>query len=214
MTANSSVFTRVPPHQVIKGAFGQEMADSLVSYAVLNQARFEKTSVKRADGEGPDPSFRVSSNLREWRPMRIEVKRRMRELFPALLSEVGSPPFELYTIELELVAHGDGAFFGRHIDTYTGLVADVGYQRVLSAVYYFHFQPKAFSGGALRLFALAAPAGKDVEFLDIEPEHDTLVVFPSWVPHEVRMVSCPSGSFVDSRFAINCWFCRKAESTP
>jgi Rps23 Pro-64 3,4-dihydroxylase Tpa1-like proline 4-hydroxylase len=141
--------------------------------------------------------------------MRIEVDRRMRELFPALSAEIGTPPFELESIELELVAHGDGAFFGRHIDTFTRAAANIDQQRILSAVYYFHARPKGFSGGALRLFALSAVAGKDAEFLDIEPEHDTLVVFPSWVPHEVCKVSCPSGSFADSRFAVNCWFCRK-----
>jgi SM-20-related protein len=34
-------------------------------------------------------------------------------------------------------------------------------------------------------------------------------VFPSWVLHEVRPVSCPSKRFVDSRFAINCWLWRR-----
>jgi SM-20-related protein len=212
MTAASSVFTRVPPHQVIKGAFGQELANRLMSYAVSNQGRFEGTLVDTPQGSQLDPSFRVSSKLAEWGAQRLEVEQRMRALFPDLSIKMRATPFELYTIELELVAHGDGAFFGRHIDAYTGKGAPVDYQRMLSAVYYFHSQPKAFSGGILRLFALAALAGQEVEFLDLEPEHDTLVVFPSWVPHEVRTVSCPSGSFVDSRFAINCWFCRKAES--
>ena len=144
--------------------------------------------------------------------MRIEVGRRMRELFPALSADLHSTPFELDELELELVAHGDGAFFGRHIDIFTGADANIGQQLILSAVYYFHAQPKGFSGGVLRLFALGSLSYKDVEFLDIEPEHDTLVVFPSWVPHEVRRVSCPSGRFADSRFAINCWFCRKVAS--
>jgi Rps23 Pro-64 3,4-dihydroxylase Tpa1-like proline 4-hydroxylase len=75
---------------------------------------------------------------------------------------------------------------------------------VISAVYYFHTLPKAFSGGALRLHSLAA-SGKLGTFVDVEPDCDTLIFFPSWFPHEVLPVHCPSGRFMDSRFAINCW---------
>jgi Rps23 Pro-64 3,4-dihydroxylase Tpa1-like proline 4-hydroxylase len=46
----------------------------------------------------------------------------------------------------------------------------------------------------------------DAPFHDVEPLHNSLVVFPAWLPHEVLKVSCPSGRFADSRFAINCWF--------
>ena len=73
-----------------------------------------------------------------------------------------------------------------------------------SAVYYFHRSPKSFSGGALRLYSFEASEERGT-FVDIEPTNDTLVFFPSWFPHEVRPVVCPSGRFEDSRFAINCW---------
>jgi Rps23 Pro-64 3,4-dihydroxylase Tpa1-like proline 4-hydroxylase len=102
-------------------------------------------------------------------------------------------------VELELVAHGDGAFYRRHIDTQTA--TERSHIRVLSGVYYFHRQPKRFTGGALRLYAIGDPQ----RFTDIEPTHNTLVVFPAWAPHEVQPVRCPSGQFMDSRFAINCW---------
>jgi Rps23 Pro-64 3,4-dihydroxylase Tpa1-like proline 4-hydroxylase len=32
--------------------------------------------------------------------------------------------------------------------------------------------------------------------------------FPSWAPHEVMPISCPSKRFTDSRFAINYWVYR------
>ncbi len=216
MAANSSPFHRIPPHHIIKQAFGREMADGLLCHAISRQAEFENSKVKKGDEKGSDdPSTRLSSFLRHWRGMRPEVEERMRALFPALLNTLRVTPFASDQLELELalVAHGDGAFFTPHIDTVTGKTSgEFGRQRNLSAVYYFHSEPKAFSGGALRLYALAAPAGKDAEFLDIEPEHDMLLVFPSWALHEVRPVSCPSGNFADSRFAVNCWFCRKVES--
>jgi len=64
--------------------------------------------------------------------------------------------------------------------------------------------PKAFSGGVLRLHSLAA-SGHQGTFVDIPPDYDTLVFFPSMFPHEVLPVKSPSGKFMDSRFAINCW---------
>jgi SM-20-related protein len=73
---------------------------------------------------------------------------------------------------------------------------------VLSGVYYFHAEPKAFTGGALRLYAIG---GQGERYVDIEPTHNSLLMFPSWAPHEVMPVRCPSRRFVDSRFAINCW---------
>ena len=107
-------------------------------------------------------------------------------------------------LELQLVAHHDGAFYKRHIDTQTA--SDRKNIRVLSGVYYFHAEPKPFSGGALRLYAIGGDDATD--FVDIEPQRNSLLVFPSWAPHEVRTVSCPSKQFSDSRFAINCWIHR------
>ena len=43
--------------------------------------------------------------------------------------------------------------------------------------------------------------------IEIEPTHDSLLVFPSSARHEVEMISCPDGAFGDSRFAVNIWLC-------
>lgn len=121
------------------------------------------------------------------------------------------------SLDLELSAYGDGAFFAPHTDVSTGinrepLSGEPGQDRVLSAVYYFHRQPKAFSDGALRLFRFGAgPAGAGLEaanHIDLEPIDNSLVAFPSTVIHEVRPVQVPTGNFEDYRFALNCWYCR------
>ena len=93
------------------------------------------------------------------------------------------------------------------MDTYVGDARRAS-DRLLSAVYYFHAEPKAFSGGALRLYPFGAKKDED-SFADVQPEQNTLLVFPSWAPHEVLPVSCPSGRFSDSRFAVNCWIHRR-----
>ena len=79
--------------------------------------------------------------------------------------------------------------------------------RLLSGVYYFHREPKAFSGGALRFHRFGGGETQD-DWIDVEPEQDSLVVFPTWARHEVLRVSCPSREFADSRFAVNVWLCR------
>src|SRR5262249_19066174 len=103
------------------------------------------------------------------------------------------------------VAHGDGAFFARHIDTL------MHRRRVISAVYYFFSLPKAFSGGVLRLHSMAA-TGQEGTYVDIPPDYDTLVFFQSTFPHEVLPVKSPSGVFLDSRFAINIWIYESADN--
>jgi Rps23 Pro-64 3,4-dihydroxylase Tpa1-like proline 4-hydroxylase len=114
---------------------------------------------------------------------------------------------------MELAAHNDGAFFARHIDTFTGSPDLPATQRMVTAVYYFFAAPKRFSGGALRLYPLldASDSGR---FEDFEPISDSLICFPSFAPHAVQPIACPSGQFADSRFAINVWICRDNPSSP
>jgi Rps23 Pro-64 3,4-dihydroxylase Tpa1-like proline 4-hydroxylase len=134
----------------------------------------------------------------------------MTPLVPELIASLGVTPFDLFQLELELVAHGEGAFYNMHVDTATG-EASQGQEseRMISGVYYFNAGPGRFSGGALRLHGVSPSSAGQVDFVDVAPDHNTFVAFPSWLPHEVRLVSCESGRFIDSRFALNCWFRRK-----
>src|SRR5262249_27282981 len=139
-----------------------------------------------------------------------ELRDKVHSLLPAIFETLGHKQF-IPTFELELVAHGDGAFFARHLDTTVTNQGRPASDRIVSAVYYFHAQPKAFSGGVLRLHSLAA-SGKQGTFIDIPPDYDSLVFFPSMFPHEVLPVKS-SGKFLDSRFAINCWVRRSGGNT-
>lgn len=122
-----------------------------------------------------------------------------------IYSGLGIRPYPIADTELELVAHGDGGFYQSHIDIYTQ-ASRFAYNsdRIISSVFYFHRQPKAFTGGGLAIFPFASEVPSQV----IEPRSNRLVVFPSFVPHAVQPIACPSGAFADSRFAINCWLNR------
>lgn len=189
----------MPPHHVLEGFLSTAEAECLLAHAARHEAAFTPTRVGTHAERRVSPAIRVSTSVRDLGEFQPLLRRRLRGMAEELAALLRLSAFATSRVELELVAHGDGAFYRRHIDTRT--VADTDHIRVLSGVYYFHRQPKGFSGGALRLYAI----GDDDRFVDIEPTHNTLLVFPAWAPHEVRPVSCPSGEFMDSRFAINCW---------
>jgi Rps23 Pro-64 3,4-dihydroxylase Tpa1-like proline 4-hydroxylase len=208
---NTQAKSLKPPFRVISDFLAEDTVLGLLAYAEANEPRFVATKV----GDGiVRPVMRASHALRDLGVFKADIKAKINALVPALIAELRVTPFEPSGIELELVAHGDGAFYKRHIDTRTAAKGPHRSIRVLSGVYYFHSLPKAFEGGALRLYEIATSAD-DAGFVDIEPVRNTLLFFPSWAPHEVMPISCPSGRFMDSRFAINCWVHRKsAEAAP
>lgn len=195
-----------PPHLVLTDFLDDGTAAGLLDHALTHQSAFAPTKVSpRGDTGAIISTIRVSAGTRDLGPYREIFRSKALELLPKLIGDLRLSPFEATWVETELVAHNDGAFFRRHIDTQTGY--DRRRLRVVSAVYYFHTRPRAFTGGALRLHDIAG--GPSV---DIEPTHNSLVVFPAWAPHEVMRVSCPSQRFADSRFAVNCWIYRDRQA--
>jgi SM-20-related protein len=196
-------FDRLPKYIVIDEFLPAALHAELLAYSLASQSEFAPTEVV-ADGLGVvDSSLRKSQICRNGLgPHKAAFKAAIRARFEELPATLGMTSFPVTRIETQLIAHGDGAFYKRHIDTRVGTnrrseVTD----RVLSMVYYFHREPKRFSGGEIALCAF----GLSDEGIAIEPAQNRLVAFPSFVAHEVKQVSCPSQEFADSRFAINCW---------
>lgn len=195
------------PHLVIDRFLGPAAADHLLAQMIASAPRFTPSEVRQSSGGNVDAGYRSSLRL----PGRIGVdldpfKTAIHARFAELCAATGLPPFEIYHTECSVVAHGDGDFYRTHIDTRTGDPATRGrHIRLLSCVYYLNFEPPAFSGGELVLHKLgsADPAAT------IAPQHDRLAVFPSFIPHEVLPIACPSRRFEDSRFSINCWLHRR-----
>ncbi|MCA1196537.1 2OG-Fe(II) oxygenase [Sphingomonas sp. R647] len=175
---------------------------ALLDWALANEARFTPA---RLNGGTVNPELRRALTLRDLGPLAAALDARLREQAPRWIAALRSTAFAISEVELELAAHNDGAHFTLHTDTYASSEIARG-DRMLSAVYYFHRQPKGFEGGALRLHRLGAAPGD--AGLDLAPDDNSLVVFPSWGPHEVMPVKCASGAFADSRFAVNCWIYR------
>jgi Rps23 Pro-64 3,4-dihydroxylase Tpa1-like proline 4-hydroxylase len=211
MTADAlTAFSKIPPHLLIENAFGADMVGRLLDFALAHEGDFTGTTVGKANIA--DTTIRRSRVLRNFGELTGVVRAKFGALLPRAISALGMPHFVPRKLSIELAAHGDGDFYRRHIDTFVG--AEIGESdRVLTGVYYFHAEPKAFTGGALRLHSLR-PAEAGGGYVDIEPSNDSVLFFPAWAPHEVRPVSCPGDRFVQARFAINCWYNLRSETPP
>jgi len=187
---------------------------ALLDWVTANLEMF--TAAKVSSENRIDPTKRVCAASRQIGPLEPILRERLLGALPELMSSTGTW-LTPHSLELELAAHGDGAFFSAHTDTFVGsgrkrLADEPGHERVLSAVYYFHDEPRIFSGGLLRLYRFGTPpAGRGSDAADhitLDPLGNSLVAFPSTVLHEVTPVLCPSNRFSDQRFALNCWYCR------
>ena len=193
--------------QKICGFLGTELNLQLRHYVLSRESEFQQSMVGKV--ERYDPAIRVSSLLRELGAFTAVIEQRVLALVPGLIKQLGLTPFTPSGVQIEIAAHGDGAFYRRHIDLFTDTNRNEAADRLISLVYYFHSEPKSFSGGALRLYPIPGVASRpDEPSIDVVPEQDLAVAFSSWVPHEILPVSCPSGQFSASRFAINCWVLR------
>ena len=77
---------------------------------------------------------------------------------------------------------------------------------MLSYVYYFHQQPKAFTGGQLQLFDTNTKLNTaSTTMTTIEPIHNSLIVFPSNYYHQVCTVNMPNHDRIWGRHTINGW---------
>ena len=188
--------------KVTRDFLGRAIQARLLEYAAANEARLEASGL----GTGQrDPAIRDSRVLDELGPFAEILEERVLALVPSLIQDLGLTPFTPTDVEVQLAVHGDGGFYRRHIDLFTGKLRRESERldRLISLVYYFHNEPKGFSGGNLRLYP--DHVNPTAAAIDVAPEQDTLVAFSSWMPHEVLPVTCPSKQFRDSRFSINCW---------
>jgi SM-20-related protein len=209
----------LPPYARILDFLPEDELGQLLNWVFSVRDKFQPATVSKGRPKREfrvDPERRIGLTTRKLGPLRGVLSERLLKALPELMAGTGtggSPPTSL---ELELAAHADGAYYRPHIDIPVGanrqpLGANPGEDRVLSAVYYFYAEPKGFTGGQLRLYGFGPiPAAGEEQraYVDIEPVRNSLVAFPSWVPHEVRPIAVPSGDFGDYRFALNCWFCR------
>jgi Rps23 Pro-64 3,4-dihydroxylase Tpa1-like proline 4-hydroxylase len=194
-----------PKFTVIDGFLSPALHSGLLAYALASEAKFKPASVLRSEAGEVDTRLRQSLRCEEGLgPFKDTFAAAVHARLPLLFESTGVQPFAVAETELELAAHGHAGFYKMHLDTFThGARQAAQSDRMISAVYYFNRTPKGFSGGDLQLYRFGGgPADR------IEPQDNRLLAFPSFAPHEVLPIDCPSGRFEDYRFAINCWLHR------
>lgn len=187
-----------------QGFLNEDLNKSILTYAVERANDFELSKVY-SKGMQSISNLRSSSILKDLGSYKEVFTAHILEFIPEMIQDLQISQFSIGEIELEFAAHGDKAFFVPHIDTVVH--EQTATPRMISAVYYFHSQPRKFTGGDLRLHTV--PIGSDeVSPKDISPDNNSLLVFPSFAPHEVLPVAAPDVEFKDWRFAVNCWIHR------
>lgn len=187
-------------YAIIDGFLGAEAAGDLLGQIIAAGEGFTASKVRGEDQK-------IRSSLRLPGRMGVDLDGITSAIicrFEELAAAIGMPTFDIYHAERSIVAHRDGDYYGTHIDTRTQAADDDAPHsiRVLSCVYYLHGSPCKFSGGELVLHRPGTTSAT------IEPLHDRLAIFPSFLPHEVLPVSSSSDRFEDSRFSVNCWLHR------
>ncbi len=202
MSEPSFLAGRFPPHRILPDWLGNAGAARLLAYSLAAEDRFAPTRLNDHGAGRVDTVVRQSYVLRDLGAFAGSLRRKALSLQAGLETAFDMAHMPAHIEQMEMVAHGDGAFYQPHTDTYPGDEYAPGGRRRMTMVYYLHRQPRRFTGGRLRLFDLGGE-----QSIMIEPTHDSLLVFPSSARHEVERISCPDGTFGDGRFAVNIWLC-------
>jgi Rps23 Pro-64 3,4-dihydroxylase Tpa1-like proline 4-hydroxylase len=197
----------LPNYCVLDDFLDAAALDELRRHARAERARF-KPSETRAEGVGGyDGSTRQSLRCRIRKGELAAFREAVVAATPELFHALRIPPEPITSHELEMVAHGNRAFFKRHVDTFVGRNREgEPSDRLISAVFYFDLGAKRFSGGELVLNSFVSGGEEAV----IAPTNNRLLAFPSFAAHEVRPVEVAEDTFENARFAVNCWLHRGA----
>jgi SM-20-related protein len=203
------------PHRLFHNFLGTETVAALLDYVAARERDFTPAKVRNPHSGRirVDPAARDCRRLKDFGSFKAPFCACLDRITAQALQQLGLFEPAVEPSEFEICAYGDGGHFTPHIDTFETLDR----VRILSCVYYFAATPRRFGGGILRLYgfpSLSAKNGLEPQIVDIEPETDTLLVFPSWLRHEVLPVDVPSRAWVDGRFTITCWIRRTSQPAP
>jgi excisionase family DNA binding protein len=201
-------------HVFVKRDFlKKQELQGLIKYVVEHERDFSPSTVVSHEGNesASDLSYRKSLVLYSLGEYSSLIQDRLYAILPDVLTAFKREAFPISHLDIQLTASNDGDFFKVHQDNSSAEPLDIPL-REISYVYYFHTEPKSFSGGQLRLYnshnGKVQHSGKRTAET-ITPRQNTLVLFPSSQDHEVLPVKCPSRKFINSRFTVNGWIIRQ-----
>lgn len=118
------------------------------------------------------------------------------ERLPEITSRLGLTPFEAVHTEVKLRAYHNGEYFRIHHDG--------GQGRQISYTYFFHPEPKQFTGGEFIAFDTdTVQATFNHSFTRILPKRNSVFFYPSHYYHAALPVETKNDDFMSARFVIN-----------
>lgn len=180
-------------------------AKAVLESAIADPGAYRPSAVTNSPDGAANSNYRRSLVLYDEPTLMLLFQERLMACADSIFERLRLRPFLVKRLEVQLTSTGNGEYFKVHNDNTHTLVRS----RRVSFVYYFHREPKAFRGGELRLFASRTDGSRwyqTNQYVDIEPRQNSLLVFPSFLMHEVRQVSVAPERFEDRRFSINGWF--------
>jgi predicted 2-oxoglutarate/Fe(II)-dependent dioxygenase YbiX len=199
-----------PSYALIPDFMMESELEKVLAFTMTHAAAFQNSGVHDAPNQNPF----VPTNYRIRRSRVLDgpangmlaamMMPKLQELMPKLWSQLRINPLPFSAMECQITAHGDGDFFATHTDNGTEEIA----HRQISYVYYFHREPKQFGGGHLSLYHTLYQNGYGKcgrLAADIEPPRNGLMVFPTFVFHEVTPIRCASPALTDQRLTLNGW---------
>jgi len=177
---------------------------ALLLYVQSRETKFEKSRVGQYSHKRAivNARFRRSRVLFDLGKHRQLITSRLLRCLPLAIEKLGIPRFRVSRVVAQLTASNHGDFFKKHTDS------SLHEGRMLTFIYYFYREPKAFSGGELRLYHTKVKNRQIVAnktFDTVVPRQNQVLFFPSFLLHEVLPVHCPTRLFADSRFTVNGW---------
>ncbi len=212
----TNLFTQKPPTIQVKSKFltadyaeitnflSPEENQKAIEEAIQKRDQYiESTTTTKAD------KYRQSYVLfsQYFPELSTLIQGKILETLPETLTKLNFHPFEISEIEVQLTAHNDGCYYKIHNDAGSEKTAS----REITYVYYFYQEPKAFSGGELRIYDTELKGDGAIthqNYKTITPANNSIVFFNSRCRHEVMPVVCPSKAFEHSRFTVNGWIRR------
>lgn len=196
------------PFLVTLENFLGDARQQIFAHVLKNEKNFRSSTVIDPESGKPvvNERLRRSKTMDQLADFNELFTTRLKEVLSPVLVRLNQPGFALGDIEIQITASGDGDYFRMHKD------GDNDSTRELSFVYFFHQEPRRFSGGEFRIFGTQKSEGKYVPTdlsQTLSPRQDMIVFFPSRNEHEILPVRVPSRTFVDSRFTVNGWIHRK-----
>ena len=183
----------------------------VLEYTLSQEGRFLQSQVIRPGNEtgGVNYDQRRSRVLYDFGDVQSMIEERVTSVFSRAVEKLGYSPFPIAKVEAQITASNDGEYFKLHNDnTHEALQ-----HREITFVYYYFREPKGYRGGELRLYDTRMENGTMLaanSFSTIVPQQNQLVLFPSFLMHELMLTTVPSQAFADSRFTINGWLHRSS----